>query len=81
MDDYNASNYFTSVAFPSLQLEKFLAGSPDEYAFEDAELINATHVIVFDDHTRHVKLVMGTIGESIFLATENKIALRFCETQ
>jgi hypothetical protein len=59
MEDYYASNYFTFVAFPFLQLEKFLAGSPDEYAFEDAELLNATHVIVFGDHTRHVKLVLS----------------------
>jgi hypothetical protein len=51
MDDYYASNYFTFVAFPFLQLEK--------YAFEDVELLNATHVILFGNHTRHVnKLVL-----------------------
>jgi hypothetical protein len=59
MEDYYASNYFTFVAFPFLQLEKFLAGSPDEYTFEDVELLNATHVIVFGDHIRHVKLVLS----------------------
>ena len=59
MEDYYASNYFTFVAFPFLQLEKFLAGSPDEYTFEDVELLNATHVIVFGDHTRHVKLILS----------------------
>jgi hypothetical protein len=31
----------------------------DEYANEDFELLNATHVIVFYDHTRHIKLVLS----------------------
>jgi hypothetical protein len=60
MNNYYDSNYFIFVALPFLQLEEFLAGSPDEYAFEDFDLRNATHVIVFGDHTSHyVKLVLS----------------------
>jgi hypothetical protein len=54
MGNCYASNYFTFVAFPLLQLEKFLAGWPDEYAFEDAELPNVTQVIALGDQLARI---------------------------